>query len=67
MRALRNLAAHEYEIDYAATSEHFNSLKELIPRMYAVAAAFAVYCRDTLNITASSEDFAEDFKFIVHS
>lgn len=66
MRALRNLAAHQYEIDYSDTAEHFNSLKELIPQLYAVAAAFSVYCRDTLDLTASSEDFADDFKRIVH-
>jgi hypothetical protein len=66
MRALRNLAAHEYEIDYSETSEHFNSLKELIPQLYAVASAFSVYCRDTLEITAASEDFTDDFNHIVN-
>lgn len=66
MRALRNLAAHEYEIDYSETAEHFNSLKELIPKLYAVAAAFSNYCHDTLKITAPSEDFAADFNQIVH-
>lgn len=67
MRALRNLAAHEYQIDYAATAEHFNSLKELIPTLYAAASAFTAYCRDTLDITPASNDFAPEFDRIVHA
>lgn len=67
MRALRNLAAHEYEVDYAATAEHFNSLKELVPRLYATASAFTAYCRDTLRIAPTSQDFEPEFNRIVHA
>lgn len=65
MRALRNLAAHEYEIDYAAIAEHFNSLKELIPRLYTAASSFTAYCSDTLNIAPASNDFEIEFNRIV--
>ena len=67
MRALRNLAAHEYELDYAEISDHFNSLKELIPQLYAIAAAFSTYCHDTLHITAASNNFTDEFTRIVNT
>ena len=65
MRALRNLAAHEYEINYMDIAEHFNSLTELMPQLYAVASAFSSYCHDSLGIEAASKDFLADFERIV--
>ena len=65
MRALRNLAAHEYELDYAEIAEHFNSLKELIPQLYKTAAAFLDYCQNTLHVGPSSNDFTREFAQIV--
>jgi hypothetical protein len=64
MRALRNLAAHEYQIDYKRIAEHFGSVKELIPQLYRVSAAFSVYCRDTLGVSVSSDEFSDDFKHV---
>lgn len=64
MRAFRNLAAHEYEISYTDIANHFNSLKNLIPKLYKTAQAFATYCQDQLHISASSKDFTTDFNQI---
>ena len=64
MRALRNLAAHEYGIDYNGTAEHFNMLHELSSRLYRVAGLFASYCRDTLGVEPKDTEFSTDFKRI---
>lgn len=60
-RATRNLAAHDYETDYAVIAEHFNALNELIPVLYADSARFLVYCRSSLGITPLSTDFSDEF------
>ncbi len=60
-RATRNLAAHDYETDYAEIAEHFNALRGLLPALYADAARFVRYCHDTLHIQPASLDFSEDF------
>lgn len=65
MRALRNIAAHEYGTDYAEIAEHFNALHSLIPRLYSISKSFIVYCHDTLAIEPSNSDFSDDFKKIV--
>ena len=65
MRALRNLAAHEYEIDYTDIAEHFNSLKELMPQLYFIAAAFSAYCHEVHGIRSASNDYSADFVRIV--
>ncbi len=65
MRALRNLAAHEYEIDYSEIADHFNTLRSLIPKLYSIASAFIDYCRDTLLILSPSGDFSVEFNRIV--
>lgn len=60
-RTTRNLAAHDYETDYAEIAEHFNSLHALIPRVYGDAARFLHYCQDTLGVLPMHGDFADDF------
>jgi len=65
-RAARNLAAHDYETDYAAASNHFNTLHELIPVLYKDADHFLNYCKVTLCITPEHADFTQDFDDVVH-
>lgn len=66
-RAARNLAAHDYETDYAAVAEHFNTLHDLIPGLLATAGRFAAYCRDAFGVEPAQTDFAEDFRRITRS
>lgn len=65
-RATRNLAAHDYEIDYAEIAEHFNALQALIPVLYQTAYRFLTYCSETLNIQPKQSDFSTDFNLIVN-
>ncbi len=64
-RTTRNLAAHDYEIEYTDIVEHFNSLHALIPRLYADAARFLRYCQDTFGVLPSHGDFDDDFSTVV--
>lgn len=57
----RNLAAHEYEIEYAGIAEHFNSLHELMPALYGDAWRFLQYCSETLEVAPSDSDFTDSF------
>ena len=63
-RATRNLAAHEYATDYAAITEHFNTLNNLAPGLYGNATRFLDYCREALHILPLSADFASEFHAI---
>jgi len=65
MRALRNLAAHEYGTDYNEIAEHFNMLHVLSTRLYRVSGLCASYCRDTLGVEPKNSDFTADFQKIV--
>jgi len=65
-RTARNLASHEYETDYAAIAEHFNTLYELLPALYDDAANFISYCKKTLSIDPKTRDFEKDFLAITH-
>lgn len=60
-RTTRNLAAHDYGIDYSEIAEHFNALYELIPTLYGSARRFLGYCHNTLNAIPTHGDFAESF------
>jgi hypothetical protein len=64
LRTMRNLAAHDYETEYAEIADHFNSLHELLPILYRTAFRFLDYCRGELFILPTSGDFAEDFMAI---
>ena len=64
-RTARNLAAHDYEIEYADIADHFNSLQTLIPELYKSATRFLVYCHEALGIEPKQDDFSADFMSIV--
>lgn len=57
LRAVRNLAAHDYDTDYAAIAEHFNALHGLQPDLVRSAARFVRYCEDMLGIGPAAGDF----------
>jgi hypothetical protein len=67
LRAARNLAAHDYETDYSAIAEHFNTLHELMPGLLATAATFIHSCRDRLGVEPASADFSAEFEQITGS
>ena len=60
-RTTRNLAAHDYGIDYTEIAEHFNALHELIPVLFDNARRFLQYCHKSLGVTSAPSKFTEDF------
>jgi hypothetical protein len=60
-RTTRNLAAHDYGIDYSEIAEHSNALYELIPTLYGGAVRFLRYCDKNLNALPGHGDFFENF------
>lgn len=66
-RTTRNLAAHDYETDYAVIAEHFNALHSLTPHLYGTAARLLYYCEHVLRIVPIHRDFAEEFAAVVHA
>ncbi|MDP2178391.1 hypothetical protein [Methylicorpusculum sp.] len=66
-RTARNLAAHDYDIEYAEIADHFNSLKIFTPLLYMSAARFLSYCQEELSILPKQADFTTEFMLIVKS
>lgn len=64
-RTARNLVAHDYEVDYKAVAEHFNTLHDLKAGLNATAGRFVVYCESQLSVGPQSPDFASEFLAIV--
>lgn len=60
-RTARNLAAHDYEIDYSAIAEHFNTLHELVPMLYATSAKLLDYCAENLGIAPADSALRQLF------
>lgn len=64
VRTARNLAAHDYETDYQAIAEHFNTLHELSDNLYTTAHRLLATCSATLDIQPHDRDFAAEFDAI---
>ena len=64
-RTARNLAAHDYEIEYEEIADHFNSLQTLTPLLYISTIHFLNYCKKTLGIEPKQGDFSAEFISIV--
>lgn len=60
-RTARNLAAHDYETEYAVIADHFNTLHDLRPMLYGIAARLLANCSTNLGIAPASDDFAPEF------
>jgi len=64
-RTARNLAAHDYETDYAEIANHFNTLHDLQPFLYRASGRFLKSCSTNLSISPKSENFTREFSAIV--
>lgn len=64
-RTARNLAAHDYETDYAEIADHFNTLHDLSPMLYATAKRLVAHFDETLNVNPASHDFRDEFQQIL--
>lgn len=64
-RTARNLAAHDYETEYAVIADHFNTLHDLQPMLYQTSARLITNCSSNLNVAPLSQDFAQEFAGIV--
>jgi hypothetical protein len=65
VRAARNLAAHDYELEYVEIAEHFNQLHELAPALYRQAGRLLTFCEEQLHVTPVRGDFVEEFRAVV--
>lgn len=60
-RAVRNLAAHEYELRHDEIAAHFNALHDQMPFLYGTAQRLVALCREALGIEPASADYAAEF------
>jgi hypothetical protein len=65
IRALRNMAAHDYSIHYADIALHFNGLKEVLPELLGVVVRLVNYCDAKLSIVPKKVFFENDWKNII--
>ena len=63
-RTARNLAAHDYETDYALIAEHFNELQTLQPVLVRAASRLLVLCAQSLSIFPATADFEIEFQHV---
>ena len=61
-RSARNLAAHDYETDYALIAEHFNELQALLRVLVGAAARLLASSARSLGIEPASSDFKAEFQ-----
>ena len=66
-RTARNLAAHDYQTNYAVVAEYFNTLHALTNNLYGTANRFLVYCESQLAVLPLSDDFSVEFRTITAS
>jgi len=65
IRALRNMAAHDYSIHYADIALHFNGLKEVLPELLGVVVRLVNYCDTKLTIAPKKVFFESDWNHII--
>ena len=61
IRSFRNSSAHDYETDYGAICDHFNTLRALTPGLLAAAGKFAGFCNTQLETRAIPGEFSSEF------
>jgi len=64
-RTARNLAAHDYETEYADIADHFNTLHDLQPMLYHASGRLLASCATHLGVYPPSEDFTQEFSGIL--
>ncbi|MDN5936719.1 MAG: hypothetical protein L0H75_11205 [Nitrosospira sp.] len=65
-RTIRNLAAHDYQTEYAQIAQHFNALHELCPGLYTTAHKLLALCQETLDIGPATADFQAEFESVAN-
>lgn len=60
-RMVRNVAAHDYETDYAAIAEHFNTLAENTPLLLTTARRLITRVEHDLHVKPLTGDFKREF------
>ena len=60
-RAVRNLAAHDYDTDYEAIASHFNDVYDLYPSLLRSATKLIDLCNERLHVFPTGTDFADEF------
>ena len=66
IRALRNMAAHDYSIHYADIALYFNWLKEVLPELLGVVVRLVSYCETKLSIAPKKVFFESDWQHIAN-
>lgn len=61
-RTARNLAAHDYETDYALIAEHFNELQTLQSVLVKAGSRLLALCAQSLGISPTTTDFESEFQ-----
>ena len=61
-RTARNLAAHDYETDYALIAEHFNELQTLQPVLVKCGSRLLALCAQSLGVLPTTADFEIEFQ-----
>lgn len=61
-RTARNLAADDYETDYALIAEHFNELQALLPVLVGSAARLLQLSAASLSVEPASTNFEAEFR-----
>lgn len=64
-RAVRNMAAHDYETDYDNIAQHFNALKALSPFLLEVASRLLVRVEKDLHVSPVPGGFSVEFANLV--
>lgn len=62
IRLVRNHAAHDYDLDYATIAEHFNTLQQLIPGLFATANRLLQHAHDALGVDPATSRFEHEFR-----
>lgn len=64
IRMIRNIAAHDYDIDENQIAEHFNAINELLPILFGTATNLLAWIDDVLSVSPASDDFKAEFEQI---
>lgn len=63
-RAVRNMAAHDYETHYSQIAEHFNLLNELADVLLLTSRRLLNWSAEQLQVLPVSQDFSTEFDSI---
>ena len=61
IRSFRNSSAHDYETEYGAIADHFNTLRSLTPELLVAARKFTEFCATQLGTRAFPGEFGNEF------